>query len=168
MCVFLPSSDDHHCVLYPLHCVEVFPMIFLTLDKISLFMTHTQIPCLDRGLDITIMWMLDSSFTRGGSVSCALFIMNQKQNAYRIFFVCWPQSILHVPSKRALRVHRFYFWFQVLAVDNSWKCSLDLKQGSCPLTALCSSGVQTPDKLTIFTVIWELRGVWSDTNNARH
>ena len=146
MCVFLPSSDDHHCVLYPLHCVEVFPMIFLTLDKISLFMTHTQIPCLDRGLDITIMWMLDSSFTRGGSVSCALFIMNQKQNAYRIFFVCWPQSILHVPSKRALRVHRFYFWFQVLAVDNSWKqagLNARLVSSHCSLLIWCPDSRQT-------------------------
>lgn len=66
-------------------------MIFLTLDKISLFMTHTQIPCLDRGLNITIMWMLDSSFTRGGpAVSCALCIKYEPETKriQDIYYVC--------------------------------------------------------------------------------
>ena len=93
MFLHLMSAIDGSCVLS-------IPLCWGFLNKSWLetnypYLWHTQIPSLDsRGLNITIIWIVDSSVTPGRLVSCALCIMNQKQTHKEyLFYVLTAEHI---------------------------------------------------------------------------
>ena len=94
--------------------------------------------------------------------------MNQKQNAYRIFIMCADRRAnytcrvkgLYVSIFRFISVFRAWLWIILVSVLRT-----SCKARVLSLLSACI-WYQTPDKLTIFTVIRELRD-WEGSDQTQ-